>query len=54
MALSCSVSPGEAISRAGKPIGKVTTCAGLEAIAYLRFDQTGEGMTAGAAEVRLI
>ncbi|WP_238364285.1 YgfZ/GcvT domain-containing protein [Mesobacterium pallidum] len=42
---------GTEITRDGKPVGTLHTQAGGRAIAYLRFDRTGAGMTAGEARV---
>jgi len=51
--LDGEATPGDAILREGKAIGTLHTIAGDKAIAYLRFDQAGEGMHAGAAGLRL-
>ncbi len=43
--------PGAAIERDGKAVGTLRTRAGDRALAYLRFDRVGPGMTAGPAGV---
>jgi folate-binding protein YgfZ len=53
LALGGVVAPGTAIERDGKSIGTVHTVADGAAIAYLRFDQAGVGMTAGGVAVSL-
>ncbi len=42
---------GASIERDGKPVGTLRTRAGDRALAYLRFDRVGPGMTAGSARV---
>ncbi len=51
--LSEPASAGTEIIRGNKSIGVLHTVSGTSAIAYLRFDQAGEGMTVGSAEVTL-
>lgn len=43
--------PGTEITRDGKPVGVLGTCADGRALAYLRYDRVAEGMRAGAAQV---
>lgn len=45
--------PGAPIERDGRAVGTLHTRAGDAALAYLRFDRAGDGMTAGAAAVTL-
>ncbi len=45
--------PGSDILRDGKTIGTLHTVAGPQALAYLRFDRAGDGMTADGAGVAL-
>jgi folate-binding protein YgfZ len=51
--LDGAVAPGTPIERDGKAVGTVHTVSGMAAIAYLRLDQTGDGMVAGGIGVRL-
>jgi len=44
---------GADITRGGKTIGRLSTVSGDRGIAYLRFDQAGDGMFAGKAGVRI-
>lgn len=53
VAISGPVPVGTEIKRDGKTVGTVFTCAGGQAIAYLRLDRAGEGMTAGNEAVFL-
>ncbi|WP_308918082.1 folate-binding protein [Jannaschia sp. LMIT008] len=41
--------PGDPITADGRPAGHLCTVAGDRALAYLRFDRAGGGMTAGAS-----
>lgn len=43
--------PGTPIERDGRAVGTLHTRAGDRALAYLRFDRAGPGMSAGAAEI---
>ena len=43
--------PGTTIERAGKAVGTLHSVSGANALAHLRFDRAGPGMTAGAATV---
>ncbi|KNG92734.1 YgfZ/GcvT domain-containing protein [Pseudaestuariivita atlantica] len=52
--VSGDAAAGDEITRDGKAVGMLHTRAGDEAIAYLRFDRAGEGMTAGEASVSVI
>jgi tRNA-modifying protein YgfZ len=42
---------GTPIERNGLPVGELFTASGSSALAYLRFDRAGDGMTAGSAQV---
>ena len=44
---------GTDINMGGKVIGRLHTVSGDQAMAYLRFDQAGDGMLAGKAGVRI-
>ena len=44
---------GTSIERDGRPVGTLHTRDGDRALAYLRFDRAGPGMTAGDAELEL-
>lgn len=44
---------GADITRDGKIVGRISTVSGRRGIAYLRFDQAGDGMVAGRFGVRL-
>ena len=44
---------GTAIERGGRAVGTLHTVAGDRALAYLRFDRAGDGMSAGGAAVAL-
>ena len=48
------VETGDVIMRDGKNIGRIGRVAGDMALAHIRFDQAGDGMTAGSANIRLI
>ncbi|TQS71374.1 folate-binding protein YgfZ [Rhodobacteraceae bacterium] len=52
--LSAPVPVGTAIEADGKPVGTVLTRSGDKAIAYLRFNRTGDGMRAAEADVTLV
>lgn len=54
VAVSGEVSPGTPILREGKTVGTVFTQSGGKAIAYLRNDRAGDGMTAGDVPVSLL
>ncbi|CUH52501.1 CAF17-like 4Fe-4S cluster assembly/insertion protein YgfZ [Shimia marina] len=45
---------GTPIIKDGREVGKLLSLAGDKALAYLRFDRAGEGMTADAAEIEVI
>lgn len=51
VSVSGAAKPGDKITVNGRVIGTLHTCAGNMAIAYLRFDQAGEDMQAGAAKL---
>jgi folate-binding protein YgfZ len=51
--LDSTAKPGSDILRDGKSIGTLHTVAGPQALAYLRFDKAGDGMTADGAGVAL-
>lgn len=51
--LSDEVPTGTDITLEGKRIGRIGRVAGRHALAYLRFDQAGEGMEAGGVSVTL-
>ena len=53
LALAGPVSPGTAVERDGREIGRVHTVSGGRALAWLRLDRAGEGMVAGGVAVRL-
>ena len=46
-----ATAPGAAVEAGGRPVGTLGTVAGGRALATLRFDRTGETMTAGDAVV---
>ncbi|MGY6548112.1 MAG: CAF17-like 4Fe-4S cluster assembly/insertion protein YgfZ [Roseinatronobacter sp.] len=54
VALDAPASPGTEITAGGKPVGRLHTCAGHQAIAYLRFDRLSEPALAGSARVTLL
>lgn len=49
VALEGTAAPGTAITRDGKPVGKLHTVSGNAALAYLRFDRAEGQMQAGEA-----
>lgn len=54
VSLAGDAAPGTQITRDGKPVGKLHTVAGNQALAYVRFDRAGPGMKAGDADVSLV
>ena len=42
---------GTPILKGDREVGTLHSVAGNQALAYLRFDRTGEGMTAGDAKI---
>ncbi len=53
VSVSGDAAAGDTITLGGKSVGTLHTRSGDRAIAYLRFDRAGDGMTAGSARVAL-
>ena len=52
--LAGTASEGDEVTADGKPAGMLHTVAGDMALAYLRFDRTGQTLTAGQAQISIV